>query len=111
MKRRTAAVLTAVALALPLAACGAEPADTDLSGVDVEVMDCDAEDRRNKEIPDCGRKVNGKYVEWSWVKAKKTKPPAGWSAAKESATSSTAKPAPGSDTSKKPAPKKTKKPR
>jgi hypothetical protein len=91
MKRRTAAVLTAVALALPLAACGAEPADTDLSGVDVEVMDCDAEDRRKKETPDCGRYVNGKYQEWSWVKAKKTKPPAGWSPGREVTSS---KPAP-----------------
>jgi hypothetical protein len=83
MKRRTAAVLTAVALALPLAACDAEPADTDLSGVEVDSTDCDADDRRNKEIPDCGRKVNGKYREWSWVKAGKTTPPADWTPSRE----------------------------
>jgi hypothetical protein len=83
MKRRTAAIFTAVALALPLAACG-EPADTDLSGIDVEVMDCDAEDRRKKETPDCGHYVGGKYREWSWV-SKGSKPPKGWSPAGEPA--------------------------
>jgi hypothetical protein len=82
----------AVVVALPLAACGAEPADTDLSGVDVEVMDCDAEDKRKKEVPDCGRYVKGKFVAWSWV-SKGSKPPAGWSPAREPAVSSS-KPAP-----------------
>jgi hypothetical protein len=85
MHRRTAAILTARALSLPLAACG-EPADTDLSEVDVEVMDCDAEDRRKKEIPDCGRKVKGKYREWSWV-SKGSKPPKGWAPGREPAVS------------------------
>ncbi len=68
--RRAAAVLAAV---LAMSGCGA-PAD---------VPDCDAGDRAKHETPDCGFKANGRYVEWSWVKAGKTTPPAGWSASKE----------------------------
>jgi hypothetical protein len=45
-----------------------------------EVADCDLEDRRKKEVPDCGFRHRRKYYEWSWVKQGATTPPAGWSA-------------------------------
>lgn len=85
MRRHTVAILTALMLAVPLTACG-QPADTDLSGVEVESMDCDAEDKRKNEVPDCGRYVKGKFVAWSWV-SKGSKPPKGWSPSREPAVS------------------------
>lgn len=80
-RRRALAALTLTAgLLLPVACAG--PATTDVSTIDAnEIDDCDRGDRRKKEIPDCGRKVNGKYVEWSWVKAGKKKPPTDWTPA------------------------------
>jgi hypothetical protein len=74
----TAALLAALLAALTLSGCATE---ADVSKADVS--DCDAEDRRRHETPDCGFKVKGRYVEWSWVQAGKTVPPAGWSATKE----------------------------
>lgn len=47
------------------------------------VLECDAEDRRKNETPDCGFKLNGTFVPWSWVKAGKTTAPAGWNRAAE----------------------------
>lgn len=60
-----------------LAGCAAEPAD---------IPDCDSGDRAKHEQPDCGFTDKGVYREWSWVKAGKTTPPAGWSASKEKKT-------------------------
>lgn len=91
MRRTLAALATAGALLLtPVTACGAETTDADIEFADG--TDCDANDRRKKEMPDCGRKVNGKYREWSWVRDGKSKPPSGWKPASES--SSAGKPAP-----------------
>jgi hypothetical protein len=45
--------------------------------------DCSAGDRRKHEIPDCGRYVNGRYHEWSWVAAGKTVPSPGWTPRKD----------------------------
>lgn len=87
-RRGLAAFALTAALLLSGAACaGGEVEGNYGSGTDV--ADCDADDRRKKEIPDCGRKVNGKYREWSWVAAGKTKPPAGWKASKESTSAGT----------------------
>lgn len=97
-RRALAALVLGAALTTPLAACNTTESGDDTS-VEVDVPDCDAEDRRKKEIPDCGRKVNGQYREWSWVAAGKTKPPTGWTSAKES---SAGKPAPKTSTAKKP---------
>lgn len=83
MRKRLAILAAATAFTFPLAACGA-PSDTDLSGVDVGSMDCDAEDKRKNEVPDCGRYVGGKYRQWSWV-SKGPKPPAGWTPGREPA--------------------------
>ena len=44
-----------------------------------DIGDCDAEDRRKQEMPDCGRLVNGTYQEWDWVRAGRVTPPGGWS--------------------------------
>lgn len=45
--------------------------------------DCDAEDRRKNELPDCGFLLNGKFVAYSWVKAGKTRAPHGWDRSRE----------------------------
>ncbi len=71
MKNRalTAALITALALS----GCATT----------ADVPDCDAGDRAKHETPDCGFKHKGRYVEWTWVEAGKTVPPAGWSAKQE----------------------------
>lgn len=98
MRHRLAYLAASVVLALPLTACGGEAADTDLSGIEVETMDCDAEDKRKNEVPDCGRYVGGKFKRWSWV-AKGSKPPNGWTPGREPASAS--KPAPKTSTARK----------
>jgi ABC-type antimicrobial peptide transport system permease subunit len=50
---------------------------------DEDKPDCDAEDRRKNEVPDCGFYHGGKFVPWSWVAKGKKTPPAGWRAAPE----------------------------
>jgi hypothetical protein len=84
-RRALAALTVTAALILSGAACSASGEVDGDYGSSSDVADCDANDRRKKEIPDCGRKVNGTYREWSWVAAGKTKPPAGWKASKEAA--------------------------
>jgi hypothetical protein len=81
VRRRGLAALTLTAALLSGAACsgGVE------AGGNTGSYDCDAGDRRQRDS-DCGRYVNGKWQEWSWVKAGKTKPPKGWKPAKETAS-------------------------
>ncbi|BCJ64680.1 hypothetical protein [Polymorphospora rubra] len=84
---RLSTLAPTVALAATLVfvtGCGGDPApQTPTGGSGVEVEDCDAEDRRKSEVPDCGRMVNGRFVAWSWVSAGRSTPPAGWTPAKE----------------------------
>ncbi len=63
--------------------------------------DCDDEDRRGNEVPDCGfiisRGGRMAFVPYSWVKAGKAHPPRGWSRAAEIAAANppkTVKPKP-----------------
>jgi hypothetical protein len=49
----------------------------------VDDSDCDAEDRRKKEVPDCGFLLKGRFVPYIWVEAGKTTAPAGWNRATE----------------------------
>lgn len=91
-RRTAAALLAALGLVLGATAC-AEPAEPD-AGIEFEApdtLDCEKGERKKKERPDCGRIVNGRYVEWSWVKAGKTRPGAGWSPAREPAAEPTRK--------------------
>lgn len=102
MRRRTLAALAlAGSLLLSGVACSASGEVGDDYGSSSDVADCDADDRRKKEIPDCGRKVNGKYREWSWVSAGKTRPPAGWKASKETTGTSGSQPKAKTTTGKK----------
>jgi hypothetical protein len=89
--------LLVVTLTLAIAGKDLRTTNTDVSSVEVDGMDCEADDRAKREIPDCGRKVGGKYVEWSWVKAGKKTPPPGWLPRHES-TASTTKPVPRTST-------------
>lgn len=100
-RRRTLAALTLTAAVILSGACSAAGEVDGDYGSSSDVADCDAGDRRKKEIPDCGRKVNGKYREWSWVAAGKTKPPAGWRASQEKTTSTGTNPKPKTTTAKK----------
>ncbi|WP_033338862.1 hypothetical protein [Catenuloplanes japonicus] len=76
-----------------------EPADppaleVPIAGADdTDVPDCDAEDRRRRELPDCGWYDRGVYREWTWVAAGRTTPPRGWSAAAEQRPAVTVAPA------------------
>jgi hypothetical protein len=107
--RKLARLAGISALAAVLAACGADngqsdqaepeavveaPAEepaadvADFLGRDDEPdgMDCEADDKAAKEIPDCGFYAgpgNKTFYWWSWVKAGKATPPAGWSATDE----------------------------
>lgn len=101
MKRKLIAVVGAAVLAVPLTACSASGEVDDEYGASSDAADCDAEDRRKKEIPDCGWKVNGKFREWSWVAAGQTKAPAGWRASQEKATTTGSNPKPKTTTAKK----------
>lgn len=107
MKRHIASIAVAALIAAVLAACSSasadrhteqaapataaasEPSDvTDFLGRDDEsgAMDCDADDKAKKEVPDCGFYAgpdNRTFYWWSWVKAGKATPPAGWSADRE----------------------------
>ena len=82
---RVVTALAAVSLAVGLAGCSApnrtrtstEYSDSRYQRSDIG--DCDAEDRRDQEMPDCGRLVNGVYQEWDWVRAGRLTPPKGWS--------------------------------
>jgi hypothetical protein len=69
----------------PAPACESEPAEAPAAAPApaADKPDCEAEDRRKRERPDCGFMVRGRYVEWSWVKAGLTAAPAGWSSAAE----------------------------
>ncbi|MDQ0363418.1 hypothetical protein [Catenuloplanes indicus] len=60
---------------LPISGAGGGESDDD--------SDCDAEDRARNELPDCGWTDGGRFVQWSWVRAGKTTPPAGWRADSE----------------------------
>ena len=73
MRFKNRALIVAMLATLTLSGCATE----------ADVPDCDAGDRRKQETPDCGFTAKGRFVEWSWVKAGKTTPPAGWSASKE----------------------------
>lgn len=89
--------------------CGNSTTDTPDSRSGTEVQDCDAEDRRRSEVPDCGRIVNGKFVAWSWVASGKSIPPAGWTPAQEPtpSPSPTASPTAGDGPNTKPTTRKT----
>ncbi|MGA3487618.1 hypothetical protein ACK8GG_06360 [Micromonosporaceae bacterium DT55] len=82
---RVVTALAAVSLAVGLAGCSAPNrtrTSTEYSDSRYqrsEIGDCDAEDRRDQEMPDCGRLVNGVYQEWDWVRAGRLTPPTGWS--------------------------------
>lgn len=52
---------------------------------DDDKPDCDAEDRRKNEVPDCGFRHNGRFVAWSWVAKGKKTPPHGWRGSREQA--------------------------
>lgn len=88
--------LLVVVLTLAVAGKRIGTSNTSVSDADVDSMDCEADDRAKREIPDCGRKVHGRYVEWSWV-AKGPYPPPGWSPRHEP-TASTTKPTPRTST-------------
>ncbi|WP_431881793.1 hypothetical protein [Micromonospora chalcea] len=98
-RARAGAALAGVALVAALAGCGqaGEAQPEDVVVVEVEATDdepdgWDCEDkpgdreRTNREQPDCGRYVKGRWVEWSWV-ARGERPPAGWTPAREAAAS------------------------
>lgn len=96
MTRLRVALLTlAVSLAglMGLTACGgspsaapaaqAQPADDDgydawVASDDEDVPDCDAEDRRKQETPDCGFRSGGKFYWWSWASRGSSTAPYGW---------------------------------
>lgn len=83
------ALAATVTLAAGCSTAGTAPetstADTDEYVVfdEPEAPDCDAEDRRRNEVPDCGYLKAGRFVPWSWVRAGATKPPKGWSSVTE----------------------------
>jgi len=100
-RRHALAAFTLTAALLLSGGCSASgEVDGDYGGSS-DVADCDAGDRRKKEIPDCGRKVNGKYREWSWVAVGKSKPPAGWKASQDTAGTTGSSSAPKKTTGKK----------
>lgn len=87
--KRLGAVATAVLLVPGLAACGnSNPSSSvpvahqdDPIYVDHDggsQPDCDAEDRRKNETPDCGYYYRGRFYAWSWVSSGRTTPPYGW---------------------------------
>lgn len=80
LTRTTRSVTLAALLAVGIAGCSQArtPAPSPTSSPAPEVADCDAEDRRKNEVPDCGFTYNSKFYPWSWVKAGKKNPPAGW---------------------------------
>lgn len=49
-----------------------------IAGIARNTPECDREDRAHHEVPDCGFRLGKTYIEWSWVKAGKKKPPARW---------------------------------
>lgn len=79
MRRRLAAIGAGMALLVGVPACAQQqPADPVTPQVDLSVPDCDAEDKRKKEVPDCGFRHKGRFHAWSWVKAGHQQPPADW---------------------------------
>jgi hypothetical protein len=92
---RVALLTLAVSLAglMGFTACGgspsaapaaqAQPADDDgydawVASDDEDVPDCDAEDRRKQETPDCGFRSGGKFYWWSWASRGSSTAPYGW---------------------------------
>jgi hypothetical protein len=87
--------VTALGVLLALTGCGAKddqpvttpaapsPHDDGGYGVwldadDENDPDCDREDRKRNEIPDCGFRHDGTFYTWGWVDAGRTTPPNGW---------------------------------
>ena len=98
--KRTLAFVVAGGLLAALTACGADSGQPDVvepgqpddvavfvaSDDEKDGMDCESDDKAKKEIPDCGFYAgpgNKTFYWWSWVKAGKVKPPAGWSPRRE----------------------------
>lgn len=86
MPTKTTLLVLAVSLTglLGLAACD-RPAQTDDDGYsawaasdDEDTPDCDAEDRRHQEVPDCGFISGGRFYWWSWAAQNYTTAPRGW---------------------------------
>lgn len=82
---RVTLLILAVSLAglMGLTACGASesaptPAVPAQPAEDNDLPDCDAEDRRKKEVPDCGFRSGGKFHWWSWAAQGKTTAPHDW---------------------------------
>jgi hypothetical protein len=94
-------LLVGISASLLLAATAACSADASADGdYDTDSHDCDANDRRQRDS-DCSRYVNGKWQEYSWVAAGKTKPPRGWKPSKETGGTTADKPKPKTTTGKK----------
>lgn len=108
MIRKLARLAGVAALVAALAACGVDTGQTDQAEAEPAVeapaeepvdvadflghddetdgIDCEADDKAKKEIPDCGFYAgpsNTTFYWWSWVRAGKAEPPAGWSATRE----------------------------
>jgi hypothetical protein len=74
------ATLTTAAILLGGCAGQTQPAGNDH---EVDVPDCDADDRAHNETPDCGFVHEGKFYAWSWVKKGKKTAPRGWKSGPE----------------------------
>ncbi len=49
-----------------------------VTDVEADTLDCEADDRTKREVPDCGFYVGRTFVWWGWAAAGKSKPPTGW---------------------------------
>lgn len=87
MNRLIPAAVAGVLILGGLVGCGDEPAPAGNAPAAeaADVPDCDADDKRKNEVPDCGFTYQGTFYAWSWVKDGRKTAPRGWDAEKERA--------------------------